>query len=64
MELAQTRRGEYVDMRFIGPERVAITYNVPLAEVLARRGRGGKRGVRVGGRGRRESGKISEGVRV
>eukprot|EP00967_Tisochrysis_lutea_P123581 scaffold205847_cov31-Tisochrysis_lutea.AAC.1 len=33
MELAQTRRGEYCDMRFIGPERVAITYDMPLAEV-------------------------------
>lgn len=36
MELAQSRRGEYGDMRFIGPERVAITYAMPLAEVLYR----------------------------
>jgi len=34
MELAQQRRGEYRDMKFIGPERVAITYDLPLAEVI------------------------------
>ena len=32
MELSQGRRGEYVDMRFINANRVAIKYDMPLAE--------------------------------
>merc|ERR1712070_1257187 len=34
MELAQGRRGEYVDLKFINEKRVAIKYNLPLAEVI------------------------------
>jgi len=34
MELAQTRRGEYVDMKFLTERRVSIKYNMPLAEVI------------------------------
>jgi len=34
MELAQTRRGEYKDMKFLTERRVSITYDLPLAEVI------------------------------
>ena len=34
MELCQERRGEYVDMTYLSPERVEITYLLPLAEVV------------------------------
>ena len=34
MELCQERRGEFVDMKYITPERVALHYEVPLAEVV------------------------------
>jgi GTP-binding protein LepA len=35
MELAQGRRGEYKDLKFINENRVSITYELPLAEVIA-----------------------------
>jgi GTP-binding protein LepA len=34
MELAQNRRGEYVDMKFLTERRVSIKYDLPLAEVI------------------------------
>ena len=34
MELAQERRGEYVDMKFLTEYRVSIKYDLPLAEVI------------------------------
>ena len=34
MELAQSRRGEYVDLQFLNDRRCAIKYDVPLAEVI------------------------------
>merc|ERR1719199_1729159 len=34
MELAQDRRGEYVDMKFLSESRVSIKYELPLAEVI------------------------------
>jgi GTP-binding protein LepA len=34
MELCQERRGEFIDMKYITPERVALHYEVPLAEVV------------------------------
>ena len=34
VELAQQRRGEYVDMKFLTDKRVAIKYDLPLAEVI------------------------------
>jgi GTP-binding protein LepA len=34
MELCQERRGEFVDMKYITPERVALHYEMPLAEVV------------------------------
>eukprot|EP00472_Partenskyella_glossopodia_P002407 CAMPEP_0197534276 /NCGR_PEP_ID=MMETSP1318-20131121/46542_1 /TAXON_ID=552666 /ORGANISM="Partenskyella glossopodia, Strain RCC365" /LENGTH=655 /DNA_ID=CAMNT_0043091475 /DNA_START=392 /DNA_END=2359 /DNA_ORIENTATION=- len=34
MDLAQTRRGELVDLKFLTPERSMIIYNLPLAEVI------------------------------
>jgi len=34
MELAQTRRGDYVDMKFLTEKRVSIKYDMPLAEVI------------------------------
>jgi len=34
MELAQSRRGEYVDLTFLSDKRVSIKYNLPLAEVI------------------------------
>ena len=36
MELAQGRRGEYVDMKFLTENRVSIKYDLPLAEVSTR----------------------------
>ena len=35
MELAQGRRGEYVDLQFLNERRCAIKYELPLAEVRA-----------------------------
>ena len=34
MELCQERRGEHVDMTYLSPERVELTYRLPLAEVV------------------------------
>lgn len=34
MELAQSRRGEYKDMKFLTERRVSIKYALPLAEVI------------------------------
>jgi len=34
MELAQERRGEYVDLKFLTEKRCAIKYSMPLAEVI------------------------------
>lgn len=34
MELAQQRRGEYVDMQFLTETRTTLVYNMPLAEVV------------------------------
>jgi len=34
MELAQDRRGEYVDLKFLTEKRVSIKYEMPLAEVI------------------------------
>ena len=34
MELAQERRGELVDMKYLTPTRTTIIYNMPLAEVI------------------------------
>ena len=34
MELAQARRGEFVDMRFLTEARTTLLYDVPLAEVV------------------------------
>jgi len=34
MELAQSRRGEYKDMKFLTERRVSIKYELPLAEVI------------------------------
>lgn len=33
MELAQHRRGEFVDMQFLTEARTTLTYELPLAEV-------------------------------
>ena len=33
MELAQQRRGEYVDMQYLTETRTTLVYNMPLAEV-------------------------------
>ena len=33
MELAQQRRGEYVDMQYLTETRTTLVYNLPLAEV-------------------------------
>ena len=33
MELAQERRGEFKEMKYITENRAAITYELPLAEV-------------------------------
>lgn len=34
MELAQSRRGEFKDMRYLTPERAVLVYDLPLAEVV------------------------------
>ena len=34
MELAQSRRGDYVDLTFINERRCSIRYNIPLAELI------------------------------
>ncbi|MBF2097833.1 MAG: elongation factor 4 [Gloeomargaritaceae cyanobacterium C42_A2020_066] len=34
MDLAQTRRGEFQDMRYLTPERTCLVYDLPLAEVV------------------------------
>jgi GTP-binding protein LepA len=34
MELAQSRRGEYVDLKFLNERRCSIRYNIPLAELI------------------------------
>ena len=34
MELAQSRRGEYVELRFLTDQRCAVKYDMPLAEVI------------------------------
>lgn len=34
MELAQSRRGEYVDMQYLTEARTTLVYNMPLAEVV------------------------------
>ena len=34
MELAQSRRGEYVDLKFLNDRRCSIKYDIPLAEVI------------------------------
>ena len=34
MELAQSRRGEYVDLKFLNERRCSISYNIPLAELI------------------------------
>jgi len=34
MELCQERRGEFVTMEYLGPERARLEYRLPLAEIL------------------------------
>ncbi|MEB3826672.1 translation elongation factor 4 [Phormidium sp. CCY1219] len=34
MELCQTRRGEFADMKYLTPERTTLVYELPLAEVV------------------------------
>ncbi|MGH8937566.1 MAG: translation elongation factor 4 [Acidimicrobiia bacterium] len=34
MELAQVRRGELVEMHYLSPERVELTYRIPLGEII------------------------------
>ena len=34
MELCQERRGEHVSMHYLSPERVQMTYDLPLAEIV------------------------------
>lgn len=34
MELCQRKRGEYVDMRYLDSNRVALTYDMPLSEII------------------------------
>lgn len=40
MELAQQRRGEYVDMQYLTETRTTLVYNMPLAEVRVPGGAG------------------------
>ena len=35
MELAQERRGQFKEMKFIAENRASITYELPLAEVIS-----------------------------
>eukprot|EP00467_Chlorarachnion_reptans_P011992 CAMPEP_0114500014 /NCGR_PEP_ID=MMETSP0109-20121206/7729_1 /TAXON_ID=29199 /ORGANISM="Chlorarachnion reptans, Strain CCCM449" /LENGTH=694 /DNA_ID=CAMNT_0001677629 /DNA_START=238 /DNA_END=2322 /DNA_ORIENTATION=+ len=35
MDLAQTRRGEMIDLKFLTPERSMLIYKLPLAEVIS-----------------------------
>ena len=35
MELCQSRRGDFTEMRYLSPERVELSYRLPLAEVVA-----------------------------
>lgn len=35
MELAQQRRGDFVDMQFLTEARTTIAYDLPLAEVIS-----------------------------
>ena len=34
MELCQSRRGDFTEMRYLSPERVELSYRLPLAEVV------------------------------
>ncbi|MEO0757708.1 MAG: translation elongation factor 4 [Cyanobacteria bacterium J06648_16] len=34
MDLSQTRRGEFKDMKYLTPERTTLVYEIPLAEVV------------------------------
>ncbi len=34
MELSQSRRGEYIDLKYLTPTRSTIIYEMPLAEVM------------------------------
>ena len=34
MELCQERRGEHTGMHYLSPERVQMTYELPLAEIV------------------------------
>jgi len=34
MELCQTRRGEFIDMKYLTPTRTTLIYEIPLAEVV------------------------------
>ncbi|OGR83389.1 MAG: elongation factor 4 [Elusimicrobia bacterium RIFCSPHIGHO2_01_FULL_64_10] len=34
MQMAQDRRGRFIDMRYLTPERVLLRYHMPLAEIL------------------------------
>ena len=34
MELCQERRGDFVDMKYLSPERVEMHYKLPLAEIV------------------------------
>lgn len=36
MELAQDRRGKFMEMKFITESRASITYELPLAEVISK----------------------------
>lgn len=34
MQMAKDRRGEFIDMRYLTPERVLLKYHLPLAEII------------------------------
>jgi len=34
MELCQARRGRYLNMEYLSPERVVVTYEIPLGEIM------------------------------